>query len=67
MELDINDINLATQAIRLAQSRGAFQMEETAQLLNSIIRLEEFYSTQQANQERMESLASEETVQDEEK
>lgn len=50
MQLDINDINIATKALRLAQSRGSFEMEESAQLTNTVLRLEGFFK---AHQEQM--------------
>lgn len=43
-ELSLNpaDVDNMTRAVRLAAKRGAFEMEETAQLLASVSRLEQW-------------------------
>lgn len=53
-ELSLNpaDVDNMTRAVRLANKRGAFEMEETAQLLASVSRLETWIATVKQAQEQ---------------
>lgn len=60
LSLNPADIANMTRAVRLAQSRGAYQMEETSQLLESVVRLEGWVAVvkqaqEQADQEKAQA------------
>jgi len=52
------DVDNMTRAVRLAQERGAFKMEETAQLLPSVARLESWVTIVKQAQEQAEREAA---------
>ena len=63
-ELSLNpaDVDNMTRAVRLASKRGAFEMEETAQLLASVTRLEQWVKTVRLAQEEAASAAESEVA-----
>lgn len=57
LSLNPADVENMVRAVRLAQGRGAFQMEESAQLINSVSRLERWVATVRQAQEQADAQA----------
>ena len=58
------DVDNMTRAVRLAQERGAFKMEEAVQLLPSVARLETWVTIVKQAQEQAEQEAAAAASQD---